>query len=240
VYVPQINFDIYTGFTLSSAGSAPDHQKYPVEDINEPTSCTLLYVKRRTLRTTEVVDAIVMATHIMHGRPIPSQCVVIELTIFREGHEFDDLDCPDEEVGIEKLKGAKGNFILWLRKYIIPKTRSSSIVSPQNREDESTRTSQNIICSTIRCTPLSQNPPQTTHPPKNPSPTQPLEHHSPPLLDVLKSPPQTTPRPRNPPPTQPLGHHPIYLYSCDPLSHSLDMYGTHISIQLGHVMSVSL
>jgi hypothetical protein len=112
LYFPQINFDIGTGFTLSSVGSAPDHQKYHVDDINEPTSCTLLYVKGTTLRTIEVVDAIVMATRIMHGRLISSKCAVVKLTTIREGHEFEDLDYPDEELGIEKLKCAKGNFIL--------------------------------------------------------------------------------------------------------------------------------
>jgi hypothetical protein len=37
-----------------------------------------------------------MATHIVHGRPIPSECVVIELTTIRESREFEDLDYPNE------------------------------------------------------------------------------------------------------------------------------------------------
>jgi hypothetical protein len=82
-----------------------------VDDINEPTPCTLLYVKGRTLRTIEVADAIVMATLIMHGRLILSECVVVEVAMIRESHEFEDLDYPDKE-GIEKLKDAEGNFIL--------------------------------------------------------------------------------------------------------------------------------
>jgi hypothetical protein len=83
-----------------------------VDDINEPTPCTLLYVKGRTLRTIEVADAIVMATLIMHGRLILSECVVVKVTMIRESHEFEDLDYPDKEEGIEKLKDAEGNFIL--------------------------------------------------------------------------------------------------------------------------------
>jgi hypothetical protein len=43
----------------SSAGSTPDNQKYNVDDINEPTPYTLLYVNGRALRTIEVVDTIV-------------------------------------------------------------------------------------------------------------------------------------------------------------------------------------
>jgi hypothetical protein len=46
------------------------------------------------------------------------------------GHEFEDLDYPDEEEGIEKLADAKGTFILWPRKDIIIKTHSLQIVSP--------------------------------------------------------------------------------------------------------------
>jgi hypothetical protein len=72
----------------SSASFTPDNQKYHVVDINEPTPCTLLYVKGRMLRTIEVANTIVMATHIMHGRPISSECAVVEVTMIREGHVF--------------------------------------------------------------------------------------------------------------------------------------------------------
>jgi hypothetical protein len=126
VAIPQINLEVVTAMpqvvpALSSVGSAPDNPKYPMDDIIEPTPCTLLYVKSRTLRTIEVADAILMATQIMHGRPVPSECAVVEVTTIREGHELEDLDYPDEEGGIEKLKDAKGNFILWPRKDIIIK-----------------------------------------------------------------------------------------------------------------------
>jgi hypothetical protein len=203
----------------SSAGSAPDHQKYPVDDINEPTPCTLLYVKGRTLSIIEVANAIVMATHIMHGRPIPSECAMVEVTTIIEGREFEDLDYPNEEEGIEKLKDAKENFILRPCKDIILKTRSSPIVLPQSREDESTPTSQNTIRSTTRFTPSSQNPPQTTPPPKNTPSTQALEHHSsqhhsPPHGHSPKSPPHTTPL-QNPPTEQ-------APQQCSPHVHSLE------------------
>jgi hypothetical protein len=135
VSVPQVNLEVGTTTAQvvpapSSAGSALDKQKYPMHDINEPTPCTLLYVKGRTLRTIEVADAIVTATHIMHGQPVPSECAVVKLTTIREGCEFEDLDYPDEEEGIEMLKDAKGNSILWPRKDRIIKTRSSPIVLP--------------------------------------------------------------------------------------------------------------
>jgi hypothetical protein len=67
-------------------------------------------------------------------------------------------------------------------------------ISPQNKEDEGTPTSQNTICNTAGFTP--QNPP----------PTQPLEHHSPPRVVISKFPPHITPL-QNSPPTQPLEHH---------------------------------
>jgi hypothetical protein len=128
VSVPQINLDISTA--LSSVGFAPDHQKYHMDDINEPTPYTLLYIKGRTLKTIEVADAIVMATHIMHGQPVPSECAVVKVTTIGEGREFENFDYPDEEEAIEKLKDAKENFIIWSRKDIILKPRSSTIVSP--------------------------------------------------------------------------------------------------------------
>jgi hypothetical protein len=117
VSVPQINLEVSTTMTKvvpapSSVGSAPNNQKYPVDDINEPTPCTLLYVKGRTLRTIKVADAIMMAICIMHGRPVSSECAVVKVTTIKEGHEFVGLDYPDEEELIEKLKDAKGNFIL--------------------------------------------------------------------------------------------------------------------------------
>jgi hypothetical protein len=63
---------------------------------------------------------------------------VVEVTTIREGHEFEDLDYPNEEEGIENMKDAKGNFILWPCKDIILKPRSSPIVSLQSKEAEGT------------------------------------------------------------------------------------------------------
>jgi hypothetical protein len=113
VFVPKVNLDIDTRLTLNSGGSAPDNQKYHVDDIKEHTPCTLLlYVKGRTLRTIEVANTIVMSGRIMHGRLIPLECAVVKVTTMREGREFEDFYYLDEEEGIEKLKDAKGNFIL--------------------------------------------------------------------------------------------------------------------------------
>jgi hypothetical protein len=44
---------------------------------------------------------------------------VVKVTTIREDHEFENLDYPDEDDGIEKLVDAKGTFILWPRKVII-------------------------------------------------------------------------------------------------------------------------
>jgi hypothetical protein len=107
---------------------------YPVDDIKDPTPCILMYVKGRTSKTTEVAEATVMPSRIHHGRPIPAECAVVEVTMIKEGREFEDLDYLDEDEGIEKLVDAKGTFILWPRKDIIVKTRSSLIVSPRSIE----------------------------------------------------------------------------------------------------------
>jgi hypothetical protein len=39
-------------------------------------------------------------------------CAVVEVTMIREGCEFEDLDYPNKEEGIKKLVDAKGTFIL--------------------------------------------------------------------------------------------------------------------------------
>jgi hypothetical protein len=159
-----------------------------------------------------------MATHIMHDQPIPLECAVVKVTTIREGCEFEDLDYLDEEEGIKKFKDAKGNFILWPCKDIILKTRSTLIVSPHSREDESSPTSQNTIHSTTRFTHPSQNPPRTTPPPENPPSTQPLQHHSPqhrspPYGHSPKSPPHTT-HLQNPPTEQaPQQYFPPHVHS---------------------------
>jgi hypothetical protein len=66
---------------------------------------------------------------------------VVEVTTIREGREFEDLDYPDEDEGIEKLVDAKGTFILWPYKDIIVKTRSSLIALPRSTEAGGTPTS---------------------------------------------------------------------------------------------------
>jgi hypothetical protein len=96
---------------------------------------------------------------------------VVEVTMIREDHEFEDLDYQYKEEGFEKLKDAEVNFILWYHKDIIIKTCSSLIVLPQSREDEGTPTSQNTIRSTAAFTPPYENPPKTTPPPENPTST---------------------------------------------------------------------
>jgi hypothetical protein len=60
-------------FATSSAGSTPnrDKDKYLVDDINDPTPCTLMYFKGKTSRTIEVAEATLMPSHILHGRPVP-------------------------------------------------------------------------------------------------------------------------------------------------------------------------
>jgi hypothetical protein len=75
-----------------------------VDDISKPTLCTLLYVKGRMLRTIEDADAILMPTRVMHGWPIPSECSVVEVTMIKEGREFEDLDYPNKEEAIKNMK----------------------------------------------------------------------------------------------------------------------------------------
>jgi hypothetical protein len=163
---PEINLDldatIQQPFAPSSAGSAPnrDKDRYLMDDIKDPIPCTLMYVKGRTSRTIEIAEGTMMPSRIHHGRPVPAECAVVEVTTIREGHEFEDLDYPDEDEGIEKLVDAKRTFILWPRKDIIVKTRSSPIVSPWSTEAGGTPTSSMLKPAQIShpsVTPLTQN-----------------------------------------------------------------------------------
>jgi hypothetical protein len=93
----EINLDLSNNvqpFPMSSAGSAPneDKDKYPMDDIKDPTPCTLMYVKGRTSRTIEDAEATMMPSRILHSRPVPAKCTVLEVTIIREGCEFEDLE----------------------------------------------------------------------------------------------------------------------------------------------------
>jgi hypothetical protein len=137
--IPEINLDLgatFQPFTASTAGSAPnmDKNKYPMDDIKNPTPYTLMYVKGRTSKTIKVVEVTMMPSCIPHGQPVPTKCAVVQVTMIREGHDFENLDYLDEEEGIEKLVDAKGIFILWPCKDIIVKTHSSQIVSPCSTE----------------------------------------------------------------------------------------------------------
>jgi hypothetical protein len=143
----EINLDLSATVqqpsSLCSAGSVPnrDKDKYPVDDINDPTPYTLMYVKGRTSRTIEVAEATMMPSRKLHGRPIPAECALVEVAMIREGREFENLDYLDEHEGIDKLVDAKGTFILWPRKDIIVKTYFSPIVLPWRIETASTPTS---------------------------------------------------------------------------------------------------
>jgi hypothetical protein len=163
--IPEINLDIgatVQPFALTNAGSSPnkDKDKYHMDDINDPTPCTLMYVKGKTSRTIKVAEATVIPSHILHGRPVLPECAVVKVTTIREGCEFEGLDYPDEEEGIEKLVDAKGTFIVWPRKDIIVKTRSSTIVSPQSTKARSTPTLN------------MSNPAQNSHTSMTPPPPQ--------------------------------------------------------------------
>jgi hypothetical protein len=166
--MPSPKINLYLGATVqqpfapSSAGMAPnrDKEKYPMDDIKDPTPCTLMYVKGRTSRTIEVAKSTVMPSRILHGWPIPTECAVVKVTTIRDSHKFKDLDYPNEDEGIEKLVDAKGTFILWPRKDIIVKTRSSLIVSPRSTE------ARGIPTSNI------PKPVQNKHPSMTPPPAQ--------------------------------------------------------------------
>jgi hypothetical protein len=64
----------YPTLCSSSASSAPnrDEGKYHMDDIKDPTPCTLMYVKGMTSRAIEVAEATVMPSRILHGWATPA------------------------------------------------------------------------------------------------------------------------------------------------------------------------
>jgi hypothetical protein len=157
VQMPSSGINLDLGATVqqpivpSSTGSTPNREKdkYPMDDIKDPTPCTLMYVKGRTSMTIEVAEATVMPRHIHHGWPVLAECTVVEVTMIREGCEFEELDYLDEDEGIEKLVDAKWTFILWPRKDIIVKTHTSPIVLPWNTDAGDTTTSNMLKAAQI-------------------------------------------------------------------------------------------
>jgi hypothetical protein len=143
-----------------------------VDEIKDPTPCTLMYVKGKTSRTIKVVEATVMPSCILYGRPVPTECTTVKVTTIRESCEFEDLDYPDEDEGIEKLLDAKVTFILWPRKDIIIKTRSSSIVLSRSTEAGGTPTSN------------MPKPAQNSHTSVTPPPAQ--DHQDPELQESMR------------------------------------------------------
>jgi hypothetical protein len=95
---PEINLDLSATIQQPFAPNR-DRDKYPMDDIKDPTPCTLMYVRSRTSRTIEVAEAIVMPSHILRGWPVPTECAVVKVTMIREGREFEDLDYPNEDEG---------------------------------------------------------------------------------------------------------------------------------------------
>jgi hypothetical protein len=109
---PEINLDlgatVQQPFAPSNVGSAPNRDKdmYPMDDIKDPTPCTLMYVKGRTSRTIKVAKDTVMPSRIHHGRPVPAGCVVVKVITIREGHEIEDIDY------LMKMRGLKNRLML--------------------------------------------------------------------------------------------------------------------------------
>jgi hypothetical protein len=65
-----------------------------------------MYVKVRTSRTIEVVKTTMMPSRILQRLAVPTECAVVKVTTIGKGHEFEDLEYPNEDEGIEKLVDA--------------------------------------------------------------------------------------------------------------------------------------
>jgi hypothetical protein len=111
--IPEINLDLSAAvqpLAMSNAGSAPNRvkDKYHVDNIKDPTPCTLVFVKGRTSRTIEVAEATMMPSRILHGQHVPEECAVVEVTTIREGHDFEDFTTLMKMRGVRNWLMQKG------------------------------------------------------------------------------------------------------------------------------------
>ena len=97
----------------SSVASTGNKDRYPVDDITRPVACTLVIrYGINNKRTKMVATGLAIPGRKYHGNDIPDDYCKVEVTTVVQGSEDDMLDIPGPE-GIEKLRQAIKNFILW-------------------------------------------------------------------------------------------------------------------------------
>jgi hypothetical protein len=99
----------------SSVASTANKVHYPINDIDRLVACSLVIrygINNR--RTREVAVGLAIPRRKYHENDIPEDYCKVEVSTVVQGYEDNMLDIPGPE-GIEKLRQAIKNFILWPR-----------------------------------------------------------------------------------------------------------------------------
>ena len=107
VVVPEARIDV-----PSSVGSV--QEKYAVQCIKEDTPCSLHVPVGRKGLSQEAARGIAMPGRIFHNKPIPPDYSKVQVTeITNDRFSNDPLDHPMVDEGIETIRDAVNNFVLW-------------------------------------------------------------------------------------------------------------------------------
>jgi hypothetical protein len=99
----------------SSVTSTTNKVHYPVDNIDMPVACSLVIrYGINNHRTRKVVVGLAIRGCKYHESDISEDYCKVEVSTVVQGYEDDMLDIPGPE-GIEKLRQAIKNFILWPR-----------------------------------------------------------------------------------------------------------------------------
>jgi hypothetical protein len=165
---------------LSSVGSV-ENTTYPVDSITGPTPCSFVVPIGRAGKTKEVASGLAIPGRQFHNSLIPADYVSVQVALVHGDQMSLELDIPTPE-GIELLRDAVNQFILWHRRDIILTGQFMSMTPAPSVPNTS-------------APPAPPSPPICTTPPGSPLPQiSPLRGPSPPPQQVAPNSPTTLPR----------------------------------------------
>lgn len=171
---------------LSSVGSV-ENTTYPVDSITGPTPCSFVVPIGRAGKTKEVASGLAIPGRQFHNSLIPADYVSVQVALVHGDQMSLELDIPTLE-GIELLRDAVNQFILWHRRDIILTGQFMSTTPAPSVPNTS-------------APPAPPSPPICTTPPGSPLPQiSPLRGPSPPPQQVAPNSPTTLPRQPSPAP----------------------------------------
>ncbi|BAF21376.2 Os07g0415600 [Oryza sativa Japonica Group] len=179
---------------LSSVGSV-ENTTYPVDSITGPTPCSFVVPIGRAGKTKEVASGLAIPGRQFHNSLIPADYVSVQVALVHGDQMSLELDIPTPE-GIELLRDAVNQFILWHRRDIILTGQFMSMTPAPSVPNTSAPPAPPSppICTTPPGSPLPQISPLRgpSPPPQQSYLAPPLDEHvPPPQPDTSKEQPKT-------------------------------------------------